>query len=225
MKRGLSIVVPVLLAAIFCGCRSSEPSVTSTPFSNTTSTPFSNNVATNPLAELESDLRQAAIDGEIETVKSLLAQGVNINAGDERGWTALRGAVFVENAQVVKLLLDRKAEPNIRAKDDGTTALHQAASSDSIEILKALLKSRADPNVQDSLSGMTPLMDTAGLRNVTATQLMIENKADVNIRDKWGETVLDQVLKSHESAIRSGRRSEAHNLGRVVKLLEKANAK
>ncbi|MEJ7577850.1 MAG: ankyrin repeat domain-containing protein [Pyrinomonadaceae bacterium] len=72
---------------------------------------------------------------------------------------------------------------------------------------------------------MTPLMDAAGLRNVTATQLMIENKADVNIRDKWGETVLDQVLESHESAIRSGRRSEAHNLGRVVKLLEKANAK
>lgn len=183
------------------------------------------NPASNPLAELESDLRQAALDGETETIKSLLAQGVSINAADERGWTALRGAVYVENAQVVKFLLDNKADPNIRTKDDGTTALHQAALGDDIEIVKALLKAGADPNIRDSFSGMTPLMEAAGLGNVTATQLMIENKADVNVYDKWGETVLDQVLETHESAIRGGRRGEAHNLGRVLKLLERANAK
>ena len=179
----------------------------------------------NPLAELESDLRQAAVDGDIGTINSLLAQGVNINAADERGWTALRGAAFIENAQVVKLLLDRKADPNIRTKDDGTTALHQAASSDDIEIVKSLLKAGADPNIRDSFSGMTPLMEAAGLGNVVATQLMIKNNADVNVYDKWGETVLDQVLEARESAIRGGRRGEAHNLGRVLNLLENVSAK
>lgn len=217
MNRTLSILLFVVLAVLLCSCRSDTPPIPS-------SSPGDFNLA-NPLAELESDFRQGALDGDIETIKSLLGQGVNINAADERGWTALRGAVFVENAQAVKFLLDNKAEPNIRTKDDGTTALHQAASSDNIEIVKALLMAGADPNVRDSFSGMTPLMEAAGLGNVVATQLMIENNADVNVYDKWGETVLDQVLETRESAIRNGRRGQAHNLSRVLKLLEKANAK
>lgn len=137
----------------------------------------------------------------------------------------MRSAVFIENTQVVKFLLDNKADPNIRTKDDGTTSLHEAATNNNVEIVKALLKSGADPNVKDSFSGMTPLMSAAGLGNVVAVQLMLENNANVNVRDKWGETVLDQVLEARDSAIRSDRRGDAHNLSRVLTLLEKANAK
>ncbi len=143
--------------------------------------------------ELESDFRQAGIDGDITTLKSLLSQGVNINTVDDKGWTALRGAVFGENIAAVKFLLKNKADPNIQLKDDGTTSLLWAVDNEDIEIVKALLDAGANPNIPDTFTKRTPLMSAADTENYMLTELLLKHGADITITDKYGENVLLQV--------------------------------
>ncbi|HEX4949330.1 MAG TPA: ankyrin repeat domain-containing protein, partial [Blastocatellia bacterium] len=61
-------------------------------------------------------LNTAIRDGELKQVKTLLAQGVNINAQDADGTTPLMHAVVNAEADCVKLLLDQGADPNLSNK-------------------------------------------------------------------------------------------------------------
>ncbi len=57
--------------------------------------------------------------------------------------------------EVIKLLLDNKADVN--AKDStGKTALHVAAASGNLEIVQFLIDNKADVNAKDA-DGQTPL--------------------------------------------------------------------
>ncbi len=56
------------------------------------------------------DLIQASMKGDVEKVISLLDSGADINAKDQRGWTALLWAVSRGQMDLVKLLLDRGAD-------------------------------------------------------------------------------------------------------------------
>jgi uncharacterized protein len=176
-------------------------------------------------AEKESDFRLAAREGNTEKILGLLAQGVNINSQDERGWTALREAVFQENVDVVKLLLSNKADPNLRDNQDGSTALHWAAQTGNAEIAAALLNSGADPDAHDKTSGSTPLMFAAVGGYVAVTNNLLAKGADVDAVDKWGEPVFPQVVSAYESARRSGRDKDARALMQVIQVLQRAGAR
>jgi ankyrin repeat protein len=57
----------------------------------------------------------AAIDKKhIDIVKSLLANGVDINEKDDFGWTALMWAAFKGDRETVKLLINHGADVNIK---------------------------------------------------------------------------------------------------------------
>jgi len=91
-------------------------------------------------------------------VMDLLAQGVDVNAVDENGWTALATAgknskiesKFLTNfppapplaargtAKLVWLLLTHKSDPNI-VDDDGCTAFHRAVMNGNHDIIQLLL--------------------------------------------------------------------------------------
>jgi ankyrin repeat protein len=180
---------------------------------------------TTSLAEKESDLGQAAADGNIEKIRGLLEQGVNVNAIDESGWTPLRRAVFQEDIKTVRFLLANEADPDIPDRKDNTTPLAWAAQVGNAEIVTALLDAGANPNTQDSLSFDTPLMAAANSGHVVVVRILIAKGADVNATDKWGERVLAQVIESGESAMRAGRASDVKNIVQIIKLLQRAGAK
>ena len=58
----------------------------------------------------EQALRNAALDGQIETVRSRLDKGVSTDAPDPDGRTALMMAAFNGHTETVRLLLDRGAK-------------------------------------------------------------------------------------------------------------------
>ena len=58
-------------------------------------------------------LHYAADAGDVETVDSLLNQGLDINAQDDNGWTALHFAAQMNHANVIELLLSKMADPNL----------------------------------------------------------------------------------------------------------------
>jgi hypothetical protein len=209
------------------GCARQSPPVNtqSTPVRNTAGALPSPAAPTSANLDMETDFRLAAREGDVPTLKALLGKGVNINARDEAGWTALREAVFQENIPAVKFLVDHHADPNVRDVKDGTTALSWAAQTGQTQVVKALLGAGADVNVHDTFSGMTPLGAAAGAGYVEIVRLLIAGGADVNAKDKFGDLLLPEIIDLHESALRSGRQRDAQALARTIRVLREAGAR
>ena len=100
---------------------------------------------------VNSDLRDAARDGEVGRVRDLLLRkglflkGVNVNAKDSDGRTALVLACSSGHTDVVSVLLKAKGI-NVNAKlKNGRTALHVASYSGHTTIVSMLLDEGADP--------------------------------------------------------------------------------
>src|SRR6266850_8567378 len=68
------------------------------------------------LAALNEALRQAAIKGDLEGVKSLLAKGAEVDAASEFGATALIFAADRGHLDVVRLLIDKGADVTARTR-------------------------------------------------------------------------------------------------------------
>jgi ankyrin repeat protein len=111
-------------------------------------------IATQTLHAAES-LSRAAISGDIQAVKDLVAAGESVNDIDKWGWTALMWSVYYGNIPVAKWLLDQGADPNIKTEADygsyltGTTALILAAAYDHPMAVEALLQKKADAGYVD----------------------------------------------------------------------------
>jgi|SRR5579864_5199506 len=91
-------------------------------------------------------LMEAAWNCKLEAAKALLAHGAPVNAANTKGETALMYAASnCDDGQVVKLLLDRGANPNAKTPDDFTTLMWAAGKPLNAE---ALLTAGADPTVK-----------------------------------------------------------------------------
>ena len=100
-------------------------------------------------------LHNAAQVGDIEVLKAAISAGVDVNARDSRGWTALMHTVNKGYPLLVSLLLEAQADVNIRAPD-GATALFMAAAHGHTEIIELLMKAGADVSIQGPKS-KTPI--------------------------------------------------------------------
>jgi len=99
-----------------------------------------------------SPLILACYRSNIPVVKFLIEKGAEINKVSDMG-TALMAATVKKNTEMVQLLLDKKADPNI-TDPNGTTALIYAVQFNAPELIKLLLKYKADKNLKDK-SGKT----------------------------------------------------------------------
>ena len=90
---------------------------------------------------------RAAHAGDIEGLKAALAAGVEVDARDGRGWTALMHAVNQGWTLLVPLLLEAGAVVDMRAPD-GATALFMAAVHGHTEIIELLMKANADTSIR-----------------------------------------------------------------------------
>jgi ankyrin repeat protein len=86
----------------------------------------------------------AALSGDPESARLLIAAGANPNEGEADGNSALVLAAFNGNGPVASILLDAGADPN--AAGAGYTALHAAAMRGDLQTVKKLLAKGADPN-------------------------------------------------------------------------------
>ena len=98
---------------------------------------------------LDSDrLFSSAILGKTERVKSLLADGIDVNAATVTGRTAMMAASFNGNIRVVRALLAYGADVNV-ADNMGSTALMDAVIFGSEELVKLLLTAGANVDAVD----------------------------------------------------------------------------
>ena len=128
---------------------------------------------------LDSQLIEAAKQGDLTLVKNLLDEGATVNATLKDGSTALMWATISGNTELAKLLLDKGADVNAKA-DDEFSAFMWAAIMEHQDIVN-LLKSRG---AEMTLPIAAMLGDKAEL------QRLIEAGADVNAQDRRGRTAL-----------------------------------
>uniref|UniRef100_A0A8C7RYW4 Ankyrin repeat and KH domain containing 1 n=1 Tax=Oncorhynchus mykiss TaxID=8022 RepID=A0A8C7RYW4_ONCMY len=138
-----------------------------------------------------SPLMLAAMNGHVPAVKLLLDMGSDINAQIETNRnTALTLACFQGRAEVVSLLLDRKAYVEHRAKT-GLTPLMEAASGGYAEVGRVLLDKSADVNAPPVPSSRdTALTIAADKGHYKFCELLINRGAHIDVRNKKGNTPL-----------------------------------
>lgn len=143
----------------------------------------------------ETPLLAAVADEDIDAVREALAKKVNVNAKEE-GTSALHLAVSHGNTDIVRLLLERHADPNIRDADK-QTPLMMIYDDTPAEIVELLLNAGAKVNLKDS-EGQTPLMIAAESGNVEIVQLLLSAGAKVDRRDNEGRTALMYAVEEED---------------------------
>ena len=140
-------------------------------------------------APADGRLADAAMNGDIDAVKTLLKQKVDVNAPQGDGTTALHWAVQQDNARLVNALL--KAGAQVRtANRYGVTPLELAAINGSAPMVDLLLKAGADANAASG-DGETVLMAAARTGKPEALKLLLKAGADPNAAERqFGETAL-----------------------------------
>jgi len=166
----------------------------------------------------------AVVTGDLAEVRRLVVDcGVDPNVRkDDKGATPLHAAAEYGYSEIVKVLLEHGAAPNIRDKY-GDTPLHYAAVFGNSKVVKVLLEHGVDPNIRDKY-GATPLHYAAAfdypkivellpkdLSDYDATplqgavefnypevvKLLLEHGANPNIQDyKYGRTPLHDAAKN-----------------------------
>lgn len=137
------------------------------------------------------EIYNAAKEGILVDVKSLIEQGANVNATDNEGKSALYWASEQGHFEIVKLLIKNKANINI-ATANGYTPLHLAMMREHYEIAALLIKNGADVNAATA-NNSTPLhfAATSESGSPVGIKLLIENNAVVDVADaEYGETPL-----------------------------------
>src|ERR1051325_12099391 len=133
------------------------------------------------------DLRQAVRSGDVASAQVILASGFNPNTRDNMGATALHDAVWSGQVELVRLLLDHRADPNIPHVEGLSTPLHYAAIKGNAAIAAMLLDHGADLRAADR-SGSTALHIAAARGDVDVVRLLIARKAPFDKKDRSGST-------------------------------------
>ena len=143
-------------------------------------------------ASHEAPLADAVQRGDRQTVLALLKKGVDVNAPQGDGATALHWAAYLGDSEVAAMLL--RAGAKVTARNDlGVTPFALAARQGDPAVLEQLIKAGAQPNepIHFVNAGETPMMHAARSGNVRAVKILARAGAQVNAKETWnGQTAL-----------------------------------
>lgn len=151
-------------------------------------------------------LGSAASAGKVETVRLLLDWKAPVDQPGENGYTPLMRAV--SHMTVLRLLIERGADPNFHAPEYGLTPLMRAGIEAGPEALSALLAggARVDERSDD---GRTALHWTAysvyldDSKGAEAISVLVGAGAAIDAQGAWGQTALmDAAYRSHLGRVR-----------------------
>lgn len=140
----------------------------------------------------------AAMNGDTDVVRRLLARGADATAANEEGWTALHAAAERSSSDIVKLLLAHKAKADAKTARFGETPLMLACGQfggtdvRSLACTRLLIAHGADIDARTN-DGETPLMFAARRGMVDTVKLLLSKNANTAHTDFKGKTALSQV--------------------------------
>ena len=152
-----------------------------------------NNFAVNILKKSKKkiDIFEAASIGDIETISQLLNTTPDLlNSFSIDGFTALGLASFFGHLSLVKILLNKGANPNIASNNQFKVApIHSACAISNFDIAQLLIAHGADVNAKQ-MQGVTPLHSAAHNGHTKLSKLLIDNGAEISAKMDNGQTPL-----------------------------------
>jgi ankyrin repeat protein len=128
---------------------------------------------------------KSAGDGNATVVRLFLAAGIDANAADSRGITALMRASARGDLPMMDMLLKAGAAVNARTVSGGGTALSWAASDGQLAAMRLLLKAGAAKDTFDTI-----FLIAVRRADVAAMRLLVEHGANPRADDgETGQTV------------------------------------
>lgn len=138
--------------------------------------------------QLAPEMAHAISEGDIDTMKQLIAEGADVNAVDQYNRTLLVWALIKNKPEAFELLLEKGVDPTIHIEGAGMTVIHGAAETGTHpEFLRMLLKYGAPVDIENG-GGATPLFYAMG--NPETVQILINHGADINHQNTVGGTPL-----------------------------------
>ena len=141
-------------------------------------------------APSDTPVADAVRAGDNAALRSLLTQGVDVNAAQGDGMTALHWAAYKVDVETAEILLYAGANVRAATRINAMTPLILAAQTGSAAMIEALLENGADPNLAMT-TGTTPLMLAAAAGIADAVTTLIEAGAEVDATENaQGQTAL-----------------------------------
>jgi len=131
-----------------------------------------------PLFAFDLRLVEAVRSKDVNAVRALLKSGMDVNAPQGDGATALHWAVHYDDLATADLLLRAGARTNA-ANDLGVTPLYLACTNRNATMVEKLLAAGASPNAR-LFNGETVLMNCARTGNALSVKALIAAGARVN---------------------------------------------
>ncbi len=146
------------------------------------------------------ELLQAAARADARAVREVLTRGVDVNAADADGATALHWMVRADDLETTSRLLDAGARVNVATRH-GVTPLYLAAENGNAAILRRLLDAGADAAGADT-TGDTVLMAAVRTGSPDAVTLLLDRGAVVDAAEpQFQLTALMFAVRENHPAI------------------------
>jgi cytohesin len=137
----------------------------------------------------EALLGNAIKAGLPDEVRTLIADGVDVNQPFEDGISPIHAAIINNQEEIVDLLLQANANPNVPDTTIGASPLHLAALYGRVNIINLLIKKGANVNAIMKFD-ISPLLVAAQFKQPEVIEVLIKNKANLQHTDQEGFSAL-----------------------------------
>lgn len=158
---------------------------------------------THSISKQDNLIIASSTNGYIPLIKQCIDSGIDINAQDENGNTALILACLgVQKIETIKLLLENGVKPNIKNKEN-KMAINYIDDIDSNKDLKNLFITSGaiiDAELEIDKNSMTKLMHlckSGTNSSIMKIRQLLDQGVNVNIQDKYGKTALIYLLDNN----------------------------
>jgi ankyrin repeat protein len=175
--------------------------------------------AVGPGGPVTAPVAEAAMRGDLATVRALVQKGSDVNGAQNDGMTALHWAAMRGDSTLAALLLASRANTAATTRIGAYTPLHMAAENAQAAVVRALLRAKADARATTA-EGITPLHLAAVGGDTAIVGAILRAGADVNAAEPmWGQTPLMlAAAQGRAGAVRLllARGADARRAGRTM---------
>jgi hypothetical protein len=136
-----------------------------------------------------------------EIVHLLLDRGAAVDRCDERQRRPLHFTAMRPDLDRMRLLLDRKADPNVLENNTGNSPLLWASATGSVEAVGLLLDHGAAVNLRNPFDCATALHRAAANGHLGVVRNLLAKGADPELTDQHGDTALGLAVKNNQTSV------------------------
>jgi ankyrin repeat protein len=127
-------------------------------------------------------------------VKALIEAGADPEISNPEGTPLLNVAIKEKRLDLLKMLLDAGASPDVNIGRMNYTPLRLAVTTRNLEAIRLLIAARANVESPDD-QGATALMKALYTASPEMVRMLIAAGADVNAKTKWNQTPLKEMIR------------------------------